>query len=218
MARNRRQFLGNLAALSAGGALLPSALGAAGPDPVQGQQWDMSWRDKVVGDFRAVFDTPEVNEGAGLWRAADWKRSVKAVYGDAATDISSVLVIRHRAIPVAMNSAFWERHAIGEDQKITKPRSEEFVTVNPFLSTPESSADDRGSSVDGFMADGGIILACNYAFGQMVSREARKLGVPFREAREATLQYLIPGIILQPSGFFAAIEAQRAGCAFFLAS
>jgi hypothetical protein len=218
MARNRRQFLGNIAALSTGGALLPSALGAMGPEPVQGQTWDMSWRDKVVGDFRAVFDSPEVNEGVGLWRAADWKRSVKAVYGDAAKDASAVLVIRHKAIPMALNNAFWERHAIGEEQKITKPRSEEFVTVNPFLSTPDSSESDRSNSLDGFMADGGIILACNYALMQMVAREARKLGVPSREARDATLQYLIPGIIVQPSGFFAALEAQRAGCHFFLAS
>lgn len=218
MARNRRQFLGNIAAFTAGGALLPSALGAMGPEPVQGQNWDMSWRDRVVGDFRAVFDSPEVNEGVGLWRAADWKRSVKMVYGDAAKDVSSVLVIRHKAIPMALNSAFWERHAIGESLKITRPRSEEFVTANPFLSTPDASADDRSNSLDGFMADGGIVLGCNYAFGQMVAKEARKLGVSPREAREATLQYLIPGVILQPSGFFAVLEAQRAGCSFFLAS
>jgi hypothetical protein len=62
------------------------------------------------------------------------------------------------------------------------------------------------------------VLACNYAFGFMVQKEAQKLGVSSRDARQATLEFLVPGVILQPSGFFAAIEAQRAGCHFFLAS
>jgi hypothetical protein len=35
------------------------------------------------------------------------------------------------------------------------------------------------------------------------------------EARQRTLAHLIPGVILQPSGFFGALEAQRAGCSFF---
>lgn len=218
MAGNRRQFLGNIAALSASGALLPLASASAQPAPVQGTSWDMTWRERVVGDFRAVFDSPEINEGAGLWRAADWKRTVRMVYGDAASDASSVLVIRHKAIPMVMNDAFWERHAIGEEEKIKVPGKEEFVTRNPYLSNADTPERERPSTLDGFIAGGGIVLACNYAFGFMLQKEATKLGVPGREARPATLQFLVPGVILQPSGFFAAIEAQRAGCHFFLAS
>lgn len=218
MDENRRQFLGSIAVLSAAGALLPTRAEAAGPEPVQGTTWDMTWRERVVGDFRAVFDSPEISEGAALWRAADWKRTVKSVYGDAAKDISSVLVLRHEAIPMIMNSAFWERHALGEEAKMKKEGSEEFETRNPFLSTAETKENERWSTLDGFIAGGGIVLACNYAFGFMVSKEAKKAGVPNREARPATLGYVVPGVILQPSGFFAAIEAQRAGCHFFLAS
>ncbi|HEX9565460.1 MAG TPA: hypothetical protein VF981_15875 [Gemmatimonadaceae bacterium] len=218
MSKNRRQFLGNMAALSAGGVLLPSALGAAAPEPVQGTTWDLSWRDRVAGDFRAVFDSPEINDGVGLWRAADWKRIVRTVYGDAAKDASAVLVIRQAAIPMAMNHAFWERHAIGEEEEIKAQGSEGFVKHNPHLSLPDTTANQRNSKLDGFIADGGIVLACNYAFGFMVQKEAKKAGVASREARAATMEYLVPGVILQPSGFFAALEAQRAGCHFFLAS
>lgn len=219
MSENRRHFLGSLATLGAGSLILPPALSAADVEPVQGTTWDMAWRDRVKGDFRAVFDSPAINEGVGLWRAADWKRTVQQVYGDAAKDVSAVLIIRHDAIPMAMNHAFWERHAIGEEEKIKAPQSEEFVKYNPFLARPDSSGSGRGgATVDSFIADGGIVLACNYAFGFMVGKEARKQGVTSREARQATIDQLIPGVILQPSGFFAAIEAQRAGCHFFLAS
>lgn len=216
---NRRQFLGNIAALSAGGALFPGVAAAAStPEPVQGTAWDLTWRERVVGDFRAVFDSPAINYGSALWRAADWKKTVRTVYGDAAKDASSVLVIRHEAIPMIMNSAFWERHALGEEAKIKKEGTEEFETKNPFLSTTEIKESERATTLDGFIAGGGIVLACNYAFGFMVSKEAKKAGVKNPEARPATLEYVVPGVILQPSGFFAAIEAQRSGCHFFLGS
>lgn len=218
MSRNRRQFLGKLAALSATGSLLPAAAAAAAPAPVQGTPWDLTWRERVVGDFRAVFDSPQINEGVAIWRAADWKRAVRAVYGDAAGDASAVLVIRHEAIPMAMNDAFWERHELGKEAKIKQPGSKKWVMRNPFLGTPETPENERWMTLDGFMASGGIVLACNYAFRFMVQKEAAKAKLQPREARDATLPYLVPGVTLQPSGFFAALEAQRAGCHFFLAS
>jgi len=63
------------------------------------------------------------------------------------------------------------------------------------------------------------VLACNYAFGRsVVSREARKAGIDSTAARAVVLQQVIPGVILQPSGFFAVIEAERSGCHFFPAA
>jgi hypothetical protein len=217
MAEDRRKFLGNVAALSAGGMLLPSALGAEAPLPRSvSAEWDMTWKERVTGSVRAVFDSPEVNEGAGLWRAADWKRTMVTVYGDQGKDASAVLVIRHRAIPMIMNDAFWERHNISTEDKITWEGKN--VSFNPFVARPDASGNDRAFKLDGFMAAGGIVLACNYAFGLLVSREAKKAGISNAEAREATLRSLLPGVILQPSGFFAVIEAQRVGCHFFPAS
>ena len=219
MEGNRRQFLGSVAALSATGALLPSALGAEPPGPkALSADWDMTWRDRVRGPFRAVFDTPVVNEGIGLWRAADWKRTVMEVYGDEAKDASSVLVIRHEAIPMIMSHAFWERHEVGAEDKINDPSGNP-VKYNPFLTREGESAGRRGASIDSFIAEGGIVLACNYAFGRsVVSREAKKAGIENSAARAAALQLVIPGVIIQPSGFFAVIEAQRSGCHFFPAA
>lgn len=216
---NRRAFLGNLAALTAGGLVVPASLDAAGAEPEPASaDWDLTWKERITGDFRAVFDCPVVNDGAGLWRAADWKRSVQAVYGDAGRQASSVLVIRHEAIPMVMNDAFWDRHDISKQDRIKSPASGKHVRYNPFSARPDTPERQRAFTLDGFIAGGGIVLACNYAFGLMVSREAKKQKVEFGEAREATLQSLIPGVILQPSGFFAVIEAQRAGCHFFPAS
>jgi hypothetical protein len=219
---NRRKFLGSVAALSATGALLPSALGAEtpepGPEPVSAD-WDTSWRGRVRGPFRAVFDNPVVNYGSGLWRAADWKKTVPEVYGVKPKDVSAVLVIRHEAIPMIMNHAYWERHEIGAELK-SNDSSGNPVKHNLYFSREADDTKEGGGgpTIDGFLASGGIVLACNYAFGFMVGKEAKKGGMSRDEARKVVLQQVIPGVILQPSGFFAVIEAQRAGCHFFPAA
>ena len=238
MEGNRRHFLGSVAALSATGAFLPSALGAEtpepGPEPVSAD-WDTSWRDRVRGPFRAVFDNPVVNYGSGLWRAADWKKTVPTVYKVKDKDVSAVLVIRHEAIPMIMNHAYWERHDIAAELRKAAssgngssetPSSEGQSSAppapkhNPYLSREgdENKEGGGGATIDSFLASGGIVLACNYAFGFMVSKEAKKAELKREEARAATLQMVIPGVILQPSGFFAVIEAQRSGCHFFPAA
>jgi hypothetical protein len=221
---NRRKFLGSVAALSATGAFLPSALGAEtpGPEPVSAD-WDVSWRNRIVGSFRAVFDNPIVNEGVGLWRAGDWKRNVMEVYGDEAKDASTVLVIRHEAIPMIMNHAFWERHEIGVEHKLND-RNGSPVKYNPYLAREGAAGEAGGGrrgggTIDSFLESGGIVLACNYAFGRsVVGKEARKAGIDQAAAREVVLKQVIPGVIIQPSGFFAVIEAQRSGCHFFPAA
>lgn len=219
MEGNRRQFLGSVAALSATGALIPSALGAEspGPEPVSAD-WDVSWRDRVRSEFRSVFDNPIINEGVGLWRAIDWKRSLMEVYGDQAKDASTVLVIRHEAIPMIMGHAFWERHELGAANKVNDSQGNP-VRHNPFLSRENTPGGRRGATLDAFLESGGIVLACNYAFARsIVGPEARKSGANQADARTAVLKEVIPGIIIQPSGFFAVIEAQRVGCHFFPAA
>ena len=217
---SRRQFLGSVAALSATGAILPSALGAEspGPEPVSAD-WDVSWRQKIGSEFRAVYDNPVINEGVGLWRAIDWKRNITEVYGDAAKDASTVLVIRHEAIPMIMSHAFWERHELGAVNEINDSSGNP-VKHNPFLSRPNTTPGGRrGATIDAFLEEGRIILACNYAFGRsIVGPEQRKSGASAADARAAALKEVIPGVIMQPSGFFAVIEAQRSGCHFFPAA
>src|SRR5262245_19821270 len=132
MEGNRRQFLGSVAALSATGALLPSALGAEVPELALAADtdWNMTWRDRVKGPSRAGGDNPVVNECAGLWRAADWKETVPKVYKAKDKDVSAVLVIRHQAIPMIMNHEFCARHEIGAEMK-HNDSSGSPVTYNP---------------------------------------------------------------------------------------
>ena len=61
------------------------------------------------------------------------------------------------------------------------------------------------------------MLACNFAFGEMVQKFVGADKLSKDDARKRALEHLIPGVILQPSGVFAALRAQQAGCNYLLA-
>jgi hypothetical protein len=179
----------------------------------------MGWVDRIGGKYRAVFDAPELSEGAALFRACMWRDQYKEVYGVEPSEMSPVLVIRHGAIAMAMDDGYWERFRIGKEEKLKNQATKKWELTNPFRATgPDTPERYAAYSIEGFLRSGGIVLACNLAFQAAVwkFREADKLS---REAATARAkEHLIPGIILQPSGVFATLRAQEAGCGYILAS
>lgn len=231
MARPRREFLGWLGAstvlaATAGSPLRAQEPGAARADTGSGpglvpvaSDWDVTWVDRIQGKHRAVFDSPELSEGAAVFRAALWRSHYKAIYGTEPTEMTPVVVIRHVAIPLAMNDAYWARFAIGKEEKLKDPESKKWYTVNPVRATaPDAPPQWAAYSLEALLASGGIVLACNLAFRMVVAkfRDADKL--TREQAEAAAKEHLLPGVILQPSGIFAVLRAQEAGCHYILAS
>src|SRR6478752_2225910 len=138
MSTPRRDFLGWLGAstvLAAAGSPLratprPAAPAPSLPLPVTGE-WDMSWVDRLQGKYKAVFDSPAVSEGDALFRAVMWRSQHKEVYGTDPANTNAVIVIRHAAIPLAMNDAYWERYKIGKELKMKDPETRKWMAVNP---------------------------------------------------------------------------------------
>jgi hypothetical protein len=188
------------------------------PRPVS-TKWDMTWADRVTGKMRAVFDSPGLADGAAMFRAQAWRKEYLDVYGGNAHDLSAVVVFRHEAIPLVMNDAFWERFKCGKENKIKDDKTKKWTTVNPVsgvqAGAPTAMAD---YNIPAFVAAGGIVLACNLAFGGMVAMVKKADKLSNDDARKKTIEMLVPGVILQPSGFFAVLQAQQAGCHYFPAS
>jgi hypothetical protein len=228
MSTARRTFLKGLAVLAAGGTTLRNRLLHAQGGARTGQPdgpWDLSWTERVTGKYRGVFDNPEVSDGVGLFRAVAWKDEVIEAHGASPDEVSTVLVIRHRAIPLIMNDEFWAHHELGAKFSVNDPATRKPAVRNPYRAPSPAGASGggggggggRSSSIAEFVGQGGIVLACNLSFARMVALARDEGGTP-AEVRAHTLEHVLPGVILQPSGFFAAIEAQRAGCGFFPAS
>ena len=222
----RRSFLERLAAGTSGIALGTGAIGigdgltpqplAATAAPTQGE-WDMTWRDKVTGPHKLLFDGPELEDGAAIFRSVLVGQQYRDVFGLEADQISSVLVIRYRAISLIMNQAFWDRFELGKELEV-KDMEEKPTTLNPALPREGATGMFARFNLPSFLETGGIVLACNLAFREPVSRIAKAEGLKGAEARARTLEFVIPGVIMQPSGVFATAVAQELGCQYIRAS
>lgn len=174
---------------------------------------------RVRGKHRAMFDVPLVELGYPILRSGIWVEQVQEVFKVPASEISTVIVIRHDAIPLLMNHEYWSSYNAGEQFKV-KDEDGAPLTFNPVLTPP---AGKQGSgpprlALDKQIERGAIVLGCNLAFGDVIEGIQRKDKVSVAEARTIAMRHVVPGVIMQPSGIFANVAAQQTGCLFVEAS
>jgi hypothetical protein len=180
---------------------------------------DLSWVARLRGKTRAVFDSPSVSEGGALFRAALWREQINKVFGTPIAEVTPVVVFRHAAIPLVMNDAFWDHLGIGKDLKWKDEKTGKWVKRNPIASAPEGTpAPFKDYTVPAFINSGGIVLACGLAFGEIVQQYADKDTLSKADAEQRAKENLLPGVIIQPSGFFAVLKAQDEGCKYMMGS
>lgn len=192
----------------------PAASGAA-------EAWDLSWTKRVTGKYRAIFDVPEIDSAYGVWRASLWVQQYGEVLAADPKECSPVLVLRHHGIALAMTQAFWDTYGVAKANTVTHPITQQGTDRNPALlasSRGEVPADFDDVALDKYIGRGGIALACNLAFDDMIALVTKKDGTTGDAARKTALAGLLPGVIMQPSGVFAALHAQDIGCKYLRAS
>jgi len=217
---NRRNFFERIAATSVAAAIpfdfpldSPPAVGIAA------DQWDLSWVTRLRGQSRAVFDSPDINDGVALFRAVLWRQQVNEVLGNPKEELTPVVVFRHRGIVLIMNDEYWDRYEVGKKAKAKDEETGKWYKKNPIASASEKApAPFNEISLPRFMETGGIALACGLAFQQVVGTIRKKDKVDGPAARDRARRLLIPGVILQPSGFFAVLKAQEEGCNYMMGS
>jgi hypothetical protein len=183
--------------------------------------FDITWVQRLTGKYRAVFDVPELTEGSGVFRAGLWRVHYREMLQAAPEDLSTVIVIRHEAMPFIMSHEFWDRYNVAEEHKLTHPLTEQPTRRNIVNMTAEADglpAAFAGYSLDQQIAAGAIVLGCNMAFSAMTALVRKHDNVPNAEAREQALSMMLPGVQLQPNGIFAVTMAQQHGCVFVAAS
>ena len=227
MDTTRRDFLSKVAVNAAVLGAMPLSLdfspltATSAAAATQGQKWDTSWPSRVVGKHKAVFDVPEVDSGYGVWRATIWGKQYQDVLGVSPKDMSAVLVLRHNGIALAMQQEFWDKYGVGKSKSALHPVTQQPTDKNPALLSSargDVPAQFDDMALDKFIARGGIALACNLALQDCVEVIKSKDSVSDDEARKRAIGYLVKGVILQPSGVFAAIRAQEAGATYLRAS
>jgi hypothetical protein len=189
------------AASRAQAATLEEAATALGEGP--------NWPGELKGKHRQVVDAYETNSGAPLAFADTFLLPYKAP-GDA----TSVVVLRHGAFPIALNSAMWAKYKIGESMKIDDPETKAPAVKNPFLNPKPGVLPLEGMALDRLLASGTVFGACNVALASQSKKLASNAGVTADEAAKEWAANLVPGITLIPSGTWGVNRAQLAGCTY----
>jgi hypothetical protein len=180
---------------------------------------DLTWVAKLRGTSRAVFDSPQVSEAGALFRAVLWRQQVNKAFGTPIEDVTPVVVFRHEAIPLVMNDEFWQRMDMGKRIKLKDMNGRKWAKTNPISgSLIDAPPEMKEINIPAFLGSGGIVLACGLAFGDMVDLYVKEDKLSKDDALARARAHLIPGVIIQPSGFFAVLKAQDEGCKYMLGS
>jgi hypothetical protein len=119
-----------------------------------------------------------------------------------------------------MQQSFWDKYRIGASKKVTHPLTQEPTDRNPVLLGEKDgiAAPFDQASLTSQLSRGVVVLACNLALQDCVDLITKTDKIDAAEARKRAIAYLVPGVILQPSGVFAVTLAQEAGASYVKAS
>jgi hypothetical protein len=107
----------------------------------------------------------------------------------------------------------------GKDLKWKDEKTGRWTKINPIGgNAADVPPPFKDYNIPGFIRNGGIVLACGLAFGEIIYSYADKDKVKPDEAKKRATEHLIPGVIIQPSGFFAVLKAQDEGCKYMMGS
>jgi hypothetical protein len=204
----RRSLFGRLAGAAAIGLaglastssdVRAAAMGSDGPN----------WPGKLKGRHRQVVDAIEINAGFPL--AFAYTFLITNPSPGAAT---AVVVLRHEAFLMSLNSAMWAKYKIGETIKLNDPETQAVAVKNPYLNPKPGVLPVDDMSVDRLLASGTIFGACNIALNVLSKKMAGNAGVSADVAAKEWAANVVPGITIIPSGTWGVNRAQEAGCSY----
>lgn len=203
----RRNFFGGLfgaLALGAAGLVSTRSRAQTAAAPSDGPDWP----GMLKGRHRQVVDAYEVNSGFPLAFAYTF------LAPNAPGSATAVVILRHGAFPIALNSAMWDKYKIGQSLNIIDPETKAPAVKNPYLQPKAGVLLVDDMAVDRLLANGTVFGACNVALAVLSKRLAGNAGVSADEAAKEWAANVIPGITVIPSGTWGLNRAQEAGCSY----
>jgi hypothetical protein len=199
----RRNFFGRVAAMAAVGL---SGLATTAARAQEAQSDGPNWPGKLSGRHKQVVDAIEINSGFPLTFAHTFLLPNQSA--------TAVVILRHNALPMALDNVIWEKYRVGESFKIIDPETNAPAKKNPFLRPKSGVLPLDDMAIDRLLARGTVFGACNLALQNRAKRLAANAGVSAEEAINEWTANLVPGITNLPSGTWGVNRAQEAGCTY----
>ncbi|MFL5772940.1 MAG: hypothetical protein ACJ75F_07275 [Flavisolibacter sp.] len=221
---DRRSFIGTIAT----GAATLSLAGLASPlqsiakeTHLPGDDDADAWFKKIKGKHRIVFDATEPK---GVFPFA-WPRvflMTNAMTGTPEKDSTAVVILRHNAIPFAMNDQVWTKYQLGEVFKVNDDATKATAVRNAFWKPAVGDFKIPGIGnvaigINELQESGVMFCVCNVALTVFSAAVAQGRGMDAAEVKKDWMAGLLPGIQVVPSGVWAVGRAQEHGCAYCFA-
>jgi hypothetical protein len=214
---SRRDFLGLAATAAAAGigTMVTTTAAVAASDSAS---TDFTrWLDSITGTHKQLYDMPELNGGFGLvWSWAFFMTGAEA-YGVPDNHLGVVMVLRHNALPLALNDSVWAKYKLGEAFKIEDPDTKAPAVRNPYYLKP-GTIPVADASLQKLIARPNMKVAvCNLAITFYSGMVAQKMGLKHDDVKKDWTQAVFPGIQIVPSGVVACNGAVSRGCVYVFA-
>ncbi len=221
---HRRGFLGSLAATTAVGVaalsspmeLLAQKAGmsskSAMPDASNNKEFE-AWLNKIKGKHRQVFDATAENGGMPFAWPGVFMMTNKEV-GVPDDDMTSVVILRHDAIPFALDHSLWEKYKLGEFFKITDKATKAPSVRNTYYHPKPGELMMDSFAINELMKAGVLFGACNMAIKVLGGMVAKGLNMDPEQTVKDWTAGVIPGMQIVPSGVLAVNRAQEHGCTY----
>ena len=210
---SRRDFLGKMAASSAAGLALlslPSTSNAFGQVHKPSADAE-AWMKKAKGKHRVVFDASEPHNGMPLiWSWVFYHTNNES--GIADDNMTSMVVLRHNAIPFAMEDKLWAKYNLGEVFKVTDSTTGKSAVRNPYYTPGEG--DFPAPAIEGIKRQqerGAMYCVCNMALTVYSAIVAKGANLKHEEVLNDWKGGLLPNVQVVPSGIWAIGRAQENG-------
>ena len=212
---SRRNFIG---AMGTGATLafsaMASPLAAAIPDELKSIHEAEAWFNKVKGKHRIVYDATEPHDAFPIiWSWVFYKTNNQT--GTPDNELTSVVVLRHGAIPFAMEDRLWEKYKFGERFKVNDPLTSAPAIRNPYWIPDAKMWIDFG--IEGIKKQqerGVMFCVCDMAITVNSMMTAQAMNANPEEVKKEWIGGLLPGVQVVPSGVWAVNRAQEKGCSY----
>ncbi|MCF7568142.1 Tat (twin-arginine translocation) pathway signal sequence containing protein [Sabulilitoribacter arenilitoris] len=216
---SRRQFLGAIAlgATASTISVLTNPIYASTKTfDTKGMKATENWFDKIKGTHRIVYDGSTPHAGLPiLWNWAFYLSHNSTDSPD--SDITAMTVLRHSAIPLALNDDMWAKYKLGEFFGV-KDHTKDFALRNPWYEPQDGDYPINGpGGIKEMQSRGGLFCVCNLALQVYSGKYAEKNGGNPEEIYKDWIGGLISDIELVPSGVWALGKAQAKGCGYIFA-
>ncbi|MFC3880606.1 Tat (twin-arginine translocation) pathway signal sequence containing protein [Algoriphagus namhaensis] len=216
----RRNFLGTLALGSAFGGLTGFTAPIASEHEISsGKPINEAdeWFKKIKGTHRIVYDGSTPHDGFPIiWNWAFYLTNNQTDSPD--SDITAMTVLRHTAIPFALEDRLWEKYKLGEVFAVNDASTGAPSLRNPYYDPKEGDfpmAQIQG--IKDLQSRGAMFCVCDLAIQVYSGGIAGQMNLDSGDVYQDMIAGVYPGIQLVPSGVWALGRAQEHGCAYVFA-